>query len=185
MKKILILIGVAALLATATQAQTTPGTSIWTDIGNAFGSVFKNNPTNTWDVSMYGLNDISKSKLDIKDGWGAGVRVGYWLSPAIGASVDVSYCDASWTFASLGLTARATFNVGSFASVTPYVVAGPGWNVSKGLNGVTGSVVAVAGAGGELDIKAVKWCKFFGEYSRVIGSGDVQERVQFGIKKTF
>jgi len=142
---------------------------------------FAANPTNSWDVSTYGLKNVTSETPGISGGLGAGARIGYWLTPFAGVALDGSYCDSSWTFASLGIAARGTFRIGTVATVTPYVTAGPGWNIQSDL---TKEVVAVAGAGA-----SVTWTKYpsvsaFGEYVSIL-TDKQQNRVQFGLTKRF
>lgn len=174
MKKTLVGIGVAALLATSLNA------SLWSDF-------FNNNPSNQWDVTAYGLNNVSTSQLDISRGWGGGARVGYWISPSVGASLDFNYCDSRWTFGSLALTARGTINLGSLGSVSPYVLAGPGYSFQYSNPGGVSpqEVVAIAGSGATLHFNAIKWCDFMGEYVHITTKPEAQNQVRFGITKRF
>jgi hypothetical protein len=152
--------------------------SLW----DAVGDFFANNPTNSWDVSGYGIY-LNSGKLaeGVKpNGFGGGARLGYWLSPSVGAALDASYADSSWTFMSLGLAGRGTVNVGGYASLTLYATAGPGWNV----RGPEQRLVAEAGGGAVLEIKALKWLQFFGEYQYITTSAP-QERIIFGLVRRF
>lgn len=152
--------------------------SVWDTVGDFFAA----NPTNKWDLSGYGiaLNSDDFAEGVRPNGWGGGTRIGYWLNPSVGAALDANYAQSSWTFTSLALTARGTFAIGEAARVTPYVLAGAGWNI----NGPARSVVAVAGGGAVLDLKPVRWFKFFGEFQHVTTS-EPQNRVLFGIVKSF
>jgi len=182
MKKLLTTILSACLLAASLSAQAQ------TNSGSILGTIeafFANNPTNSWETSVYGLNNITQSKLSLADGWGGGARIGYWLTRSVGANLDVSYCDSSWTFASLGLAGRGTINLGTLGSVTPYITAGPGWNAKTKDGVTTQKAVVVAGGGATLDLKAIKWCSFFAEYDHVTTSPDPQNRIIFGITKRF
>jgi hypothetical protein len=151
------------------------------------GDFFGQNPTNTWDVSTYALNNLTSSKLDVSKGWGGGIRTGYWLTPSVGAALDLSYCDQSWTFATIGLTARGTINLGAIGSVSPYAVAGPGYTFTRSGTGQTinQELVAKAGAGAVVHLSFLKWADLFGEYSYTTTSPKEQELVIFGFTKRF
>ena len=173
MKKHITLLAAACLLAVSTSQAGT----LWDTVGDFFAQ----NPTNSWDVSAYGLKNLSTDPPGIANGLGGGARVGYWLTPNIGAALDVSYCETSWTFASLGIAARGTFHIGSL-DVTPYISAGPGWNIdAKGLGP---EIVALAGGGASVTLK--KWPSWaaFAEYTTVLTEKE-QRRVVFGLTKRF
>lgn len=172
MKTKLTTLIIAAFVAVSAQ-----GGSVW----DAIGDFFKNNPTNTFDVSAYGLVNVADSVPTLKDGIGGGGRVGYWLTPAIGAALDLSYCDHSWTFASLSLAGRGTINVGQLGTLSTYLMAGPGWNIETSLEQ---DVVAVAGGGASLTFKKWPTVALFGEYQQVFTDRE-QQRVAFGVTKRF
>jgi hypothetical protein len=168
-------IGLVALIAVGARGQDSTG------IGGIVKDFFANNPTNTWDVSGFGL--VSRSD---HFGYGAGTRVGYWITPSVGAALDFNYCDSSWTFTSLGLAGRGTINVKNIGFVSPYATVGAGWNINGG--DVPGtyqqSVVAVAGTGATIHINAIKWFDFVGEYQHVTMTPN-QDRILFGITRRF
>lgn len=176
MKKLITVIGVAALLATVNAQET--GGGLW----DTLGTFFKNNPTNSWDVSSYGLWKESAATLSLNkaSSFGAGARVGYWITPAVGAALDLSYCDRSWTFASLGLAGRATITLGSVGTLSPYASVGPGWNIQ----GEQKSIVAVAAGGATLHINKLPWFDLFGEYQHITTT-ETQNRIAFGLTKRF
>ncbi len=169
---------VATLAAVCLLAFNAQAGSAWDTIGDFFAA----NPTNSFDLSAYGLKNLSTEVPGIANGLGGGARIGYWLTPSVGAALDVSYCESSWTFASLGLAGRGTFHVGSLLDVTPYVSAGPGWNIEA--TGLGQSIVAVAGGGATITITKWKGLSFFAEYTKVLTEKQ-QDRVQFGITKRF
>ncbi len=156
---------------TITTDTNSPASGIWGEVQKFFA----NNPTNKLDLSSYALFSTQAT-----NGWGGGLRASYWLTPAVGAAIQVDYCDSSWTFASLGLAGRGTLTLGSIGSLTPYVTAGPAWNI----RGKTPSLVAEAGAGGELAINAIKWLRFFGEYQHITVE-PAQDRFLIGITHPF
>jgi hypothetical protein len=171
------IIALLALFAVGARAQTnTPS-----GIGQTVKNFFANNPTNTWDVSGYGLASRSDHF-----GYGAGTRFGYWLTPSVGAALDFNYCDSSWTFTSLGLAGRGTINVGPLGSVSPYASIGAGWNIRGGTvpGSYNQSVVAVAGGGATIHIAAIKWFDFVGEYQHLTMNPN-QDRILFGITRRF
>lgn len=151
-------------------------TNIWQQMIDTAKQFVANNPTNTWDTSVYALANRTS-----KFGYGGGVRVGYWMNPSVGAALDANYCDSSWTFTSLGLTARGTVNVSTIATVSPYATVGAGWNI----NGAQQTVVAVVGAGGTLHIKGWDYFDLFGEYQKVTLSPDSQQRLLVGLTRKF
>ena len=181
MKKQMTVIAVAALLLVT---ESMPAQSVLTSIGTTVAQFFANNPQNSWDVSGYGLNNVAQSQLDISKGWGGGARVGYWLNPSVGASLDLSYCNSSWTFASIGLAGRGTITFGTLGTISPYITAGPGLNIKSAANGATPTVVVVAGGGATIHVNAIKWCDFFGEY-RHVTTTEPQDLIAFGITKHF
>lgn len=174
MKKLLVIIGLSTLLSVSVNAQSTNPVSV-------VKSFFANNPTNTWDITGYGLQNLDTTSF------GAGARVGYWLTPSVGAALDASYCDSSWTFMSLGLAARGTVKLGDVGSVSPFITAGAGWNVKTPADlgdELKQTVVAVAGGGATLHFEKVKWFDFFGEYQYVSGI-EGGNRILFGLTKRF
>lgn len=178
--KILTIIGaVIVLMAVNVKA------SVFSDITDMAQQMFNNNPSNTWDVSTYALNNLNSTAQDAAKGWGAGAKIGYWLNPSVGTTLDVSYCNSTWTFASLSLTARGTINISSFGTISPYVYAGPGYSFTKSETGIEQSVVAVAGSGATLHINKLTWFDFFGEYAHITTTPDAQDRIQFGITRRF
>jgi hypothetical protein len=178
MKKLIIV--TSLFVAISLQAQS----NIVSDIKGTVVQFLAQNPTNTWDVTSYIVNNTTSSRLAISEGWGGGARVGYWLNPSVGASLDINYCEGAWTFTSLGLAARGTINLGSFGSVSPYATLGAGWNMTGSGAGATASVVAVAGSGGTLHINSIKWFDFMGEYQHITTTIP-QDRIVFGIVKRF
>ena len=165
----------AAALALTVSAQ---GATLWDDISKVIGNFFNNAPTNTWEVGGYGIYISDAEAAEITaDSFGGGARVQYKVSPSLGAALDLSYARSSWTFASLAFTVQGGINFGQTATLAPYVFAGPGWNIK----GPEQSIVAVTGGGADLDIKALKWFKFFGEY-RYITTTDPQDQIVFGVK---
>src|SRR3990167_6057277 len=147
MKKHITLLAAACLLAVSTSQAGT----LWDTVGDFFAQ----NPTNSWDVSAYGLKNLSTDPPGIANGLGGGARVGYWLTPNIGAALDVSYCETSWTFASLGIAARGTFHIG-----------------------------ALAGGGASVTLKKWPSWAAFAEYTTVLTEKE-QRRVVFGLTKRF
>lgn len=169
-----LIIGLVLMAGISVQAQTN---SLWQDMLQAGKTFIANNPTNTYDVSVYGVASQSD-----KYGYGAGVRVGYWLSPSIGAALDVNYCDSSWMFTSLGLTGRGTLNLSTVGTLGLYATAGAGWN----WNASTGkTIVAVVGAGGTLHINGWDYFDGFAEYQHVTLSPDNQNRLLLGLTRKF
>ena len=126
------------------------------------------------------MKDVTLGGTPAAYGLGGGARIAYWVDKSIGAALDASYCDSSWTFASLALAGRGTFNLGTVAKFTPYVTAGPGWNI----RGPSQSVVAVAGGGGSLSFTKLPKLAFFGEFVTILNDTSVQ-RVQAGITYRF
>lgn len=175
MKQFLLTIGLAAFLPLALQAQTNGG--VLTDIGNTVIQFFKNNPTNTFDVSGYGLMDTAAT-----NGFGGGARLSYWPSPMVGASIDLSYCDRSWTFASLAIDLRGTIHLFSGVDLTPYGAVGPGWNIQ----GKGSSPVVFTATGGSVRISPLaKYVDaFFGEFQYVTTSPP-EKRFAVGLTKRF
>lgn len=183
MKKLIGIIGVV-LVATVIHAG-----SITEMISDFFGG----NPTNSWDLSTYAVNNLQSSiKTEAKPdnsvahGWGGGVRAGYWLNPTVGTTLDVSYCDSQWTFASLSLTARGTITLGNLGTVSPYVMAGPGYSLAYDEDSVLQqNVVVFAGGGATLHINKLKAFDLFAEYVTATTQPERQDRVQFGVTKRF
>jgi ABC-type amino acid transport substrate-binding protein len=169
----LTLLAAALCCGFSAQAQTN---TIWQQMIDTAKQFVANNPTNTWDASVYAL----ANRTD-KFGYGGGARVGYWMNPSVGAALDVNWCDHAWTFTSLGLTARGTINVGTVATVSPYGTVGAGWNI----HGADQTVVAVVGTGGVLHINGFDWFDIFSEYQKVTLSPDSQQRLLLGITRKF
>jgi hypothetical protein len=186
----LLLAGLVAALTLNgfSQASDAPPPSTLSEVGTSIGTTvaafFAGNPTNSWDVSAYGVCNTKSTLQDVAKGWGAGARVGYWLNPSVGASIDLSYCDSSWTFASIGLAGRGTIKLGSIGTVSPYITAGPGVNIKSSASGVEPTIVVVAGGGATLHFDKLKWCDFFGEY-RHVTTTEAQDLITFGIVKKF
>lgn len=158
MKKIIAFLFLLPLCALA---QTNPPSS---GIGGIIGGFFANNPSNQWDVSAYVIRDDAQAR------YGPGLGVAYWLMPSVGTSLDLNYIDGDLSFASLGINGRGTFKLGSFADVTSYAKAGPGWIFRRGVAGTAYDqrVVAIASAGVSVDIKAIdKYVVPFGEWRHV------------------
>ena len=172
MKRTLATIAVSIALTVSAQA-----TNVW---DSALGFL-NNNPSGVWDLSVYGLKNTTTSEASVANGFGFGMRAGYWVKPMIGVSADFSYCDSTWTFASLGLNARATITLAGKVDVTPYVVAGPGWTMSGSLEK---EICAVAGTGVSVKLKAKPQYAIFGEYMKVMTSPE-QNRIQIGATVTF
>jgi hypothetical protein len=172
-----------------------PASGTASSIGNIFKDFFHNNPTNTWDVSGYGV--VSRSD---HFGYGAGTRVGYWMTPVAGAALDFNYCDSSWTFTSLALAARGTIKLSTLGTASPYASLGAGWNIrggpvstsansfsiSGGPNATiySSSVVGVVATGAQVHLNLIQWFDFFGEYQHLTMSPN-QDRVLFGITHRF
>lgn len=150
------------------------------EFGDIIHGFLAGNPTNAWDVSAYGLRNLSANTASVAERWGAGARISYWLRPAIGAALDASYCDHAWTFASLALTARGSFWVGP-VRVTPYAHTGPGWNINSDFSK---TIVAVAGGGASFEWTGRKWPALFVEWNDVIADRD-QKRLIWGITWRF
>lgn len=172
MKKLLttLFIVAATFVASAQTIITNSPGGVWGTISDFFA----NNPTNTFDLTGYGIYDITTK------GAGGGARVGYWITPSVGAALDVGYCDSSWTFANLGLSGRGTVKLGDIANLTLHASAGPGWNI----NGQSQSVVVFASTGGTLHINKWKYFDFLGEYQHVTTEAN-QDRVIFGLTRKF
>lgn len=141
-----------------------------------------NNPSQKWEVWSYGIKLNSPGKADgvAAYGLGGGAAISYWINPSVGAKLSADWCDSSWTFASLGMTARGTVRLADSVALSPFAEAGPGWNVK----GPERSVVAVAGAGATLSIKGAPF-DIFGAYQYVTTSPREQERILFGLKLKF
>ena len=174
------IIGLALASVITVPAQTNTG-GFWDTIGQ----FLSNNPTNSWDVSAYAVYNLTDTPESVADNLGAGTRISYWIDPSIGAALDFSYCNNSWTFASLALQARGTIHLKNFADISPYVLAGPGWNIETGDGRLTTddlapSIVAVAGGGVSVAFhKLPKWSGF-GEYVHIT-TREPQNRIQTGI----
>jgi hypothetical protein len=143
---------------------------------------FSNNPTEKWDVWAYGIHLNSPGKADgvAAYGFGGGTALSYWLNPAVGAKLSLDWADSSWTLASLGMSARGTIRFGDSISVSPFVEAGPGWNV----RGPAKSIVAVAGGGATVSISGLPF-DIFGGYQYITTSPKEQERILFGVNFSF
>ena len=178
MKKLKSFIGVAALLATLTSAQAqTNTTSVWSQMLADAKTFIANNPTNIYDVSTYAV--VSRNA---HYGYGGGVRVGYWITPSVGAALDVNYADSSWMFTSLGLAGRGTINLSTYGALTLYATAGAGWDINSGASP---TVVGVVGSGGNLHINGFDWFDMFGEYQYITLSPENQQRIVAGITRKF
>ena len=163
------------MLATLTsaQAQQTGFTKLATDVKD----FFTDNPTNIYDVSTYAV--VSRNA---HYGYGGGVRVGYWITPSVGAALDVNYADSSWMFTSLGLAGRGTINLSTYGALTLYATAGAGWDINSGASP---TVVGVVGSGGNLHINGFDWFDMFGEYQYITLSPENQQRIVAGITRKF
>jgi hypothetical protein len=166
-------IGLVLCAGMTAQAQTN---SIWQEMIDSAKQFVANNPTNTYDVSVYGV----ANKTD-KYGYGGGLRVGYWMTPSVGAALDLNYCDSSWMFTSLGLAGRGTIKAGTIATVSLYASAGAGWNIQ----GAEQTVVGVVGTGGTLHINGWDYFDLFSEYQHVTISPDSQNRILVGLTRRF
>lgn len=168
---------------------------LWDDIGGTVKDFFANNPTNSWDVWMYGLNNVNTSRpwaadRNIAGGWGGGVGISYNVKPFADVSLQSWYCDSTWTLASVNLTFKGTIklNKDGTSFVQPYAGAGPGWNIQTGQNGIENTVVAVASGGA-----VIRWawlrdwskCDLFGDYTVVTPLPETQKLVRFGVKLSF
>jgi len=155
MKKLLAVIGLTALLVSVSQAQT-PLEMLSKFFGNA--------PTNTWELKTYVAYDDSPAPEKIAYGLGGGARLSYLVASGLQTCLDLNWCEGGWTFGTFSVELRGGVNIGSIAKLSPYAFAGPGWSFQSWAGDK--SLVAVAGAGADIDIPAVKWLKLFAEYQK-------------------
>lgn len=167
MKKLILAIGVALCCVTV-------NAQFSSNVLSTVDSFFKNNPTNAIDITAYGLQVVESKEF------GAGTRMSYWLTPSVGAALDVSYVNGNWTFTSLALGARGTVKLGDAGSVSPFVSAGSGWNIK----GPEETIVAIGTAGATIHINRIKYFDLFGEYQYISGK-ETENRIAFGITKKF
>lgn len=187
MKQLALAIGLAALLPLALPTTTTAQAA---DVGasDVLTQFLLNNPTNSWDVSGYGIVNLSPGFAgDTAERFGGGTRIGYWLpgtnafSRSVGAALDLSYCDHNWTFASLALEMRGTVYLGQHSFLTLHVATGPGFNLDGAGNNST--VVFDVASGGTLHIDGLP-VDILAEYQHV-STSPAQDRVVLGLTKHF
>jgi hypothetical protein len=175
MKKLISISIGLALCASAAVAQTNT-------FGNQVSAFFRQNPTTLWEVGGYGMADVTSQTLS-KDlgGYGGGGRVSYWITPSVGAALDVNYSgNGGLSYGVFSLAGRGTLHLGKVADVTLYGIGGPGYQ----LKGGNKSLIAMIGSGGDVKPSFFKWGKFFGEYQHRTTSPETR-LVLFGIKKEF